>query len=49
MCTKRPVWVCRQRQQMTWLLVILVVLGAVGVMLGILAEGTNARRRARGT
>jgi hypothetical protein len=33
---------------MTWLLVILVVVGTVGVMLGILAEGTDARRRARG-
>jgi hypothetical protein len=34
---------------MTWLLVSLVVVGTVAVMLGILAEGTNARRRSRGT
>jgi len=33
---------------MTWLLVTLVIAGAVGVMLGILSEGTNARTRARG-
>jgi hypothetical protein len=33
---------------MAWLLVTLVVALAVGVMLGILAEGTNARTRARG-
>lgn len=33
---------------MTWLLVALVVAGTVGVMLGILSEGTNARSRARG-
>jgi hypothetical protein len=33
---------------MSWLLVALVVIVAVGVMLGILAEGTNARRRANG-
>jgi hypothetical protein len=32
---------------MTWLLVVIVVVGTVGVMLGILAEGTNARRRSR--
>ena len=30
-----------------WLLVVLVIVGAVGVMLGILAEGTNTRRRSR--
>jgi hypothetical protein len=34
---------------MTWLLVVIVVVGAVAVMLGILSEGTNARRRSRGT
>jgi len=33
---------------MTWVLVTIVIVGAVGVMLGILAEGTNARTRARG-
>jgi hypothetical protein len=32
---------------MTWLLVILVIVGAVGVLLAILAEGTSIRRRAR--
>jgi hypothetical protein len=32
---------------MTWLLIVIVIVGAVGVMLGILAEGTNARRRSR--
>jgi hypothetical protein len=31
---------------MTWLLVVLVIAAAAGVMLGILGEGTNARRRA---
>jgi hypothetical protein len=34
---------------MTWLLVAIVVIGTVAVMLGILGEGTNARRRSRGT
>jgi hypothetical protein len=33
---------------MTWLLVALVIVLAVGVMLAILAEGTSARSRARG-
>jgi hypothetical protein len=33
---------------MAWLLVALVLVAAVGVMIGILAEGTNARTRARG-
>jgi len=33
---------------MTWLLVALVLAAAVAVMIGILAEGTNARTRARG-
>ncbi len=33
---------------MSWLLLALVVAGAVAVMLGILSEGTNARSRARG-
>jgi len=33
---------------MTWVLVAVVIVGAVGVMLGILSEGTNARMRARG-
>jgi TRAP-type C4-dicarboxylate transport system permease small subunit len=33
---------------MTWLLVTIVIAGAVAVMLGILAEGTKARSRARG-
>jgi hypothetical protein len=32
---------------MTWLLVVLVIVGAVAVMLGILGEGTSARTRAR--
>ena len=32
---------------MTWLLVILVVACAAGVLLAILGEGTNARRRSR--
>ena len=32
---------------MTWLLVILVIACAAGVLLAILGEGTDARRRSR--
>jgi hypothetical protein len=33
---------------MTWFVTALVVVGVVVVLLGILAEGTSARKRARG-
>jgi hypothetical protein len=46
LCSLNPDTGYADYRTMTWLLVVLVIAAAAVVMLGILGEGTNARRRA---